>query len=64
MTLDVRRALAAGLVLADGAMGTELAARGLAAPFERFNLERPEVVLEVHRAHLAAGARLGAGLVS
>ncbi|HEX7897352.1 MAG TPA: homocysteine S-methyltransferase family protein [Planctomycetota bacterium] len=58
MSRDVRRALAAGLVLADGAMGTELAARGLDAPFERFNLERPERVLDVHRAHLAAGARL------
>ena len=58
MTRDVRRAFAAGLVLGDGAMGTELAARGLAAPFERFNLERPDVVLDVHRAYVAAGARL------
>src|SRR5688572_30938165 len=58
MSRDVRRALSAGLLLGDGAMGTELEARGLTAPFERFNLERPELVLDVHRAHLAAGARL------
>jgi methionine synthase / methylenetetrahydrofolate reductase(NADPH) len=58
MSRDFLRALASGLIVADGAMGTELAARGLEAPFERFNLERPELVLAVHRAHLAAGARL------
>jgi methionine synthase I (cobalamin-dependent) len=55
---DVRRALASGLILADGAMGTELAGRGMSPPFERFNLERPAAVLDVHRAHRAAGARL------
>lgn len=40
-------------------MGTALQARGLpvgTAP-ELWNLERPEVVSEVHRAHVAAGAR-------
>ena len=55
---ELRRARASGLLLADGAMGTELAARGLAPPFERFNRERPESVLEIHRAYREAGARL------
>lgn len=58
MRRDVRRALEAGLLLADGAMGTELANGGMAPPFERYNLERPGAVLDVHRAHRAAGARL------
>jgi 5-methyltetrahydrofolate--homocysteine methyltransferase len=45
-------------VLLDGAMGTELMARGLVqgtAP-ESWNTERPEVVREVHAAYFAAGA--------
>ena len=58
MRPELRRALASGRIRADGAMGTDLAARGMAPPFERFNLERPDAVLDVHRTHLAAGARL------
>lgn len=51
--------LRAPLVLGDAAMGTALQARGLAvgmAP-EPWSLECPEVVSEVHRTHLAAGAQ-------
>ncbi len=51
--------LATGVpVLFDGAMGTELYARGV--PFERcfdeLNLVQPGLVLEIHRAYIAAGA--------
>ncbi|HZS32683.1 MAG TPA: homocysteine S-methyltransferase family protein [Methylomirabilota bacterium] len=49
-----------GPILADGAMGTMLFEAGLAsgeAP-ERWNVERPEAVREVHRAYRAAGSRL------
>jgi 5-methyltetrahydrofolate--homocysteine methyltransferase len=45
-------------VLLDGAMGTELMARGLpqgASP-ESWNLERPDVVREIHAAYYAAGS--------
>ena len=45
-------------VLLDGAMGTELMARGLpqgACP-EAWNVERPEVVRAIHAAYFAAGA--------
>jgi len=45
-------------VLLDGAMGTELMARGLAqgvAP-ELWNVERPEIVKDIHAAYFAAGA--------
>ncbi len=46
------------VVLFDGALGTMLMARGLSsgeAP-EKWNVERPEVVKEIHRAYFAAGA--------
>ncbi len=45
-------------VLFDGAMGTELMARGLApgAPPELWNADRPEVVRAVHAAYFAAGS--------
>ncbi len=49
-----------GPILADGAMGTMLFEAGLAsgeAP-ERWNVERPEAVREVHRAYRAAGSRI------
>ncbi len=52
--------LARGPVLGDGAMGTQLHARGI--PFERsfdeLNLSEPNIVEEVHRAYIAAGAEV------
>jgi len=52
--------LALGPLLCDGAMGTQLYARGVPfeAAFESLNLTRPELVADVHRAYLAAGADL------
>jgi methionine synthase I (cobalamin-dependent)/5,10-methylenetetrahydrofolate reductase len=47
-------------LLADGAMGTLLVARGV-APGDNIdlqNLERPELVAQVHRDYLAAGAQV------
>lgn len=45
-------------VLFDGALGTELMARGLpeGTPPEAWNVERPDLVREVHAAYFAAGA--------
>jgi methionine synthase I (cobalamin-dependent) len=46
------------VLLFDGALGTTLMARGLSsgeAP-ERWNVERPEVVKEIHRAYFSAGS--------
>ena len=51
---------AKGYVVADGAMGTRLFAMGLTsgdAP-ERFNLQAPGRIRDVHRGHLRAGADL------
>ncbi len=62
------RLLAERIVVLDGATGTALAARGLGAAdyggealvgcHEALVLHRPEVILELHRSYLAAGADL------
>lgn len=48
------------LVLADGAMGTELIKRGLkpGEPPESWNVMHPEVVLDIQRKYVAAGAEI------
>jgi homocysteine S-methyltransferase len=60
MTHPLLEKLAAGPLLADGAMGTMLYAAGasLDESFDALNLTRPELVLGVHRAYLEAGADL------
>jgi homocysteine S-methyltransferase len=49
-----------GPVLCDGAMGTEIFARGI--PFERcfdeLNLSQPDTVLDIHRRYVEAGAEI------
>src|SRR5262249_60058039 len=49
-----------GPILADGAMGTMLFEAGLTSGDspERWNVERPDVIREVHRAYRDAGARI------
>ena len=53
-------ALRAGVLLCDGAMGTELFRRGYTGdlPPVIWNLERPEVIQAVHEDYVAAGAQL------
>lgn len=47
-------------ILADGAMGTSLHASGVPfeSCFDELNLTRPELVLEIHRGYLEAGAQI------
>ena len=47
-------------ILADGAMGTMLNAKGIKFDqcLDALNLTHPELVLEIHRAYVAAGAQL------
>ncbi len=47
-------------LLSDGAMGTQLHAHGisLSACFDALNLTQPELVAEIHRAYLKAGAEM------
>ena len=48
-----------GALILDGAMGSELIARGIApAAVADANLAHPDLVLEVHRAYLAAGSEV------
>ncbi len=49
-----------GVLLADGAMGTQLYERGIRLDrcFESANLTHPQLVVEIHRAYILAGAEL------
>ncbi len=55
---DLRTRLEGPILVLDGAMGTQLYERGLTFQdsFDAANLDRPELVLEVHRAYVEAGA--------
>lgn len=59
---SLRQALAAGVVLLDGGLATQLERRGydLATPLwsARLLTDDPDAVLEVHRAYFAAGAQV------
>lgn len=57
---SVHEWLARGLLVADGALGTMLQAKGLPAgePPERWNLTRPKAVEAIHKAYLAVGCDL------
>ena len=48
------------VILADGAMGTILHARGIGFDkcFDELNLSNPGAVAEIHRAYIEAGAQL------
>jgi 5-methyltetrahydrofolate--homocysteine methyltransferase len=60
MTRNFRQRLAAGMIVGDGAWGTMLADRGLpaGAPPERWTLEHPEIISEIARAYVDAGAEI------
>ena len=58
--IDVRSRLKESVLLADGAMGTQLHRRGASfdRSFDVLNLEAPGLVEQVHRDYVAAGAEL------
>ncbi len=60
MSTDFRTRLEAGLLLGDGAMGTEIYRRGFAfdQSLEALNLTHPDIVKAIHRLYLEAGADL------
>lgn len=61
MNTTVLEALARGeIVISDGAIGTQLQERGIGAGAlsELWNDERPEVLLDLHRAYVEAGAQI------
>lgn len=55
---DLRARIQKGVFVLDGAMGTQLIARGVEPGRcnEWLNVERPEIVLDVHRAYIDAGS--------
>ncbi|AIQ12667.1 bifunctional homocysteine S-methyltransferase/methylenetetrahydrofolate reductase [Paenibacillus durus] len=60
MKLDLRSAWAAKVLVGDGAMGTFLYQKGfpVGISYEELNLTSPEVIEEVHRSYIEAGAEL------
>ncbi|HEX6033958.1 MAG TPA: bifunctional homocysteine S-methyltransferase/methylenetetrahydrofolate reductase [Anaerolineales bacterium] len=58
--MDLLERLATEIILADGAMGTMLHARGIGFDkcFDELNLTNPSIVAEIHRAYIEAGAQL------
>ena len=50
------QALRSRILILDGAMGTMLQRRGLSGNNETFNLSHPDIVRDIHRAYLDAGA--------
>ena len=60
MTRSFLERLAFSPLLADGAMGTVLHARGISFDhsFDAQNLEHPDLVRDIHRSYIAAGAEL------
>jgi homocysteine S-methyltransferase len=56
--MELLTALKEGVLCGDGAMGTLLAERGVPAGscFEELSITRPELISEIHREYLAAGA--------
>ncbi|MFN7161935.1 MAG: bifunctional homocysteine S-methyltransferase/methylenetetrahydrofolate reductase [Fimbriimonadales bacterium] len=55
---EFRERMAQGVLVADGALGTMLALRGVPQPYELANLTHPEIVRALHREYYEAGARL------
>ena len=53
---DLRQALSERILILDGAMGTMLQRHGLTGNNEPFNLTHPDIVRDIHRAYIAAGA--------
>jgi 5-methyltetrahydrofolate--homocysteine methyltransferase len=56
--MDLRQRINRGLFLLDGAMGTELIARGVepGACGDYLNIASPDVVLDIHKSYFVAGS--------
>lgn len=55
---SLKQKLAEGLFLLDGAMGTQLMARGIESGKcnEMLNIESPQIILDIHRSYIQAGS--------
>jgi methionine synthase / methylenetetrahydrofolate reductase(NADPH) len=57
---DLRRMMESQVLVGDGAMGTYLYQLGfpIGVSYEEFNLEKPDVIADIHRRYYEAGARV------
>ncbi|HWF48990.1 MAG TPA: homocysteine S-methyltransferase family protein, partial [Bryobacteraceae bacterium] len=57
---EFRKKLESGIVVADGAMGTMLYAKGVFINrcFDELNLSSPQMVKEIHQEYVKAGAEI------
>ena len=53
---DIRKAMRERILLLDGATGTLLQRRGQSGNFDHLNLTAPDIVADMHRAYIEAGA--------
>ena len=60
MAIDFRKRLEEGVIVCDGAMGTYLNQKGVSYDrcFDELNLSQPDLVCEVHREYIDAGAEI------
>ncbi len=58
--MDVKKALKKGIMICDGAMGTMLQEKGLKIGElpETYNITAPELIMEIHKGYIAAGANI------
>ena len=58
MPANLREKIRQGLFLLDGAMGTQLIARGISAGTcnDYLNIESADIISDIHRAYLQAGS--------
>ncbi len=56
--MTLKEEIGRGIVILDGAMGTMLQRYGLSGNSERFNLTHPDIIAEIHREYIRAGATL------
>jgi 5-methyltetrahydrofolate--homocysteine methyltransferase len=56
--ISLRKRISEGIFLLDGAMGTQLIARGIEAGVcsDYLNIDSPDIVFDIHRAYLEAGS--------
>jgi homocysteine S-methyltransferase len=59
MAKDLLERIAHHLIVADGAMGTMIYSKGvpIAQSYDELNRSHPEIILDIHRAYVAAGAQ-------
>ena len=56
-TSSLKERIATGILILDGAMGTQLMQRDVKGSNELWGFEHPEELMEIHRAYLEAGAQ-------